>query len=79
LSCSNSQGPLYSVIDHLSYLGADWTVCWTEDLITFVLQFLVPLQAFIPQRLLDKLLTLSPDLSPLISAILQPLYPLLGK
>jgi hypothetical protein len=79
LSCSDTQGPLYSALDHISYFGADWTVCWAEDPTNFLLQALIPLQRFIPKPLLDELLLHSPDFSPQVSAYVQQFYPSFGK
>jgi hypothetical protein len=76
-ACSNSQGPIYpstSRLDHISYFGADWTVCWAEDPTSFIFQALIPLQPNILKlkRLWNKLLLpLSASLAKLRMAKLE--------
>jgi hypothetical protein len=78
-TCSNSQGPVYSALDHFSYFGADWTLCITQDPINFALQLLLNLHSLIPSDLVEALRAQVPDFSEPLSNIVQQLFPLLGK
>jgi len=78
-NCSNSQGPIYSFIDHIYYFDIDVVQCGFDDPIETILQFIVNLNALIPPVLRSDLILNWIRIPLKYQIILQPLLILLGK